>query len=358
MRVGYFCYHLSGTGPATRARDVINAIAAETPVDVVVLTGEPEKVESAATVVPVDARDPLDAARKVRRHFADADLVHVPINVYQAAFVRLGYRGPLVGGVGPGIQSTLRHGLLGRAIGIDLKIKTHESMRRWDRYGYETAVCTATIDRDDFHPYDDDRVRTVRQQLGLDPETNVLLYVGALSEPQGAHLVSELARQYGSDADTETTVVVAGDGPLRSTFEERDDLRYEGFVANDALPDYYNAADMTVIPRAEDVTSNVGLESIACGTPVVTTADGIVRDIFQARGTYVWADRNVAAVRETVDALLADDDRYRAQVTRGLETFDDMALSLDDAVETHRRIYERLARGDSAKARFNSPATP
>ena len=341
MKIGYFCYRLSGNGPRTRARDVINAIATRTDHQVVVLTGEIGKVDEAADIVPIAIDKPIDALRKVRRHFVDADVVHVPINVYQAVFVRAGYDGPIVIGVGPGTQPTHWHGLLGRAIGVDVKIRTHRYMTRWERYGYETPLCAATIDRDEFYPYDDERIRAVRESMGIAPGTDVLLYVGRLTEYKGAALVSELARQLRNDDDT--LVIVIGDGPLENEFEGREDLRYEGFVDNERLPDYFNAADVTLIPRETDVTCNVGLESIACGTPAVTTAEGVIRLLFEDRGTYVWAERDASSVRDAAFELLEDEDQYRAQVERGFETLSDMNMSLEDAIRTHSDVYERVA---------------
>jgi glycosyltransferase involved in cell wall biosynthesis len=341
MKVGYLCYHLSGNGPRTRACDVINAVADRTDHHVVVLTGEPERVSRSADIVPIAADKPFDALRKARRQFSGADLVHAPVNVYQALFARLAYCGPMVVGVGPGTQSTHRHGLLGRAIGIDFKIRTHEYMTRWERYGYETAICTATLDRDVFYPYDDERIRALRESMGIPAEADVLLYVGRLNEYKGARLVSELARLL----EDETVLIVAGEGELEAEFEDREDLRYEGFVDNRELPDYFNVADVTLIPRETDVTCNVGIESIACGTPAITTAEGVIRLLFEDYGTYVWAEREPAAVRDAAFALLEDEERYREQVERGFETLEGMNMSLEDALRTHLEVYERVANG-------------
>ncbi|MFC7196165.1 hypothetical protein ACFQL4_18525 [Halosimplex aquaticum] len=185
MKVGYFCYRLSGTGPRTRAADIIEAVATESDHEVVVLTNEPENVRGPATVHPISLDDPLSALATTRRAFADADVVHVPVNMYQVLFVRLVYWGPLVGGVGPGLQPSAFHRYLGRLLRIDKKIKVLEHNKLWDDSGYDTAVCTATIDTDRFYQYDDERVRELRREWGIGDEETVVLYVGALIEEQG-----------------------------------------------------------------------------------------------------------------------------------------------------------------------------
>lgn len=343
MKIGYFCYRLSGTGPRTRAADIINGVAASTDHDVVVLTNEPEKVTADADVRTISLGDPFATLLTARRCFSDADVVHVPINVYQVLFVRLVYHGPLVGGVGPGIQPTPFHRYLGRLLGIDVKIKGLEIDAKWDRAGYDTVVCTATIDRNRFYRYDAETVAKLRAERGFDADDTVVLYVGKLSRGQGAHLVDQMAKL--ARDDDELHFVVAGDGPMAETFRNRDDLAFEGFVDNKSTPDLYNLADVTVAPRKEDKTSNVGLESVACGTPMITTAKGKIERVFRDRGTYVWADRTPQAVLDEVRTLVSDREYYDEQRARGLRAMDEMNLSLESAIETHLGVYERLATG-------------
>lgn len=340
MRIGYFCYRLSGTGPRTRAEDIINGVADASDHEVVVLTNQPEKVRTDADVQKVSLRNPLKLLLQTRNAFADADVVHVPINIYQVLFTRLVYHGPLVAGVGPGIQNSLFHRLLGRLLGIDIKIQKEERETQWEKLGYETASVTATIDESHFYQYDADRIRELRSERGIESDETVMLYVGELTEGQGAHLVDQMARLTAEDSHR---FIVAGAGPLANRFENHDNLTFEGFVDNKAMPALYNIADVTVAPRESDVTSNVGLESIACGTPVITTATGKIERLFRDRGTYVWAERTPEAVLETVDELVSDPERYRSQVERGFQTMADMELTLDSAIETHLSVYERLA---------------
>jgi glycosyltransferase involved in cell wall biosynthesis len=256
-------------------------------------------------------------------------------------FVRTLYHGPLVGGVGPGIQSSLLHRYLGRLLGIDKKIKVHQGDRRWEAVGYDTEICTATINTNQFYRYDDDRKREIRDKYGFSESQTVVLYVGKLTEYKGAHIVDEMARL--ARGDDSLHFLVVGVGPMEDRFHDRENIEYEGFVENDSMPDRYNLADVTVAPREDDNTSNVGLESIACGTPVITTATGDIEDLFRDSGTYVWADRSPEAVLETVNELVLDSTRYENQVKRGLNTIEERELTLDSALKTHLEVYRDLA---------------
>lgn len=336
MRIGFFCYNLSGTGPRTRARDIINGVAEDSDHQVAVLTSEPELVTEDAQRFKVSLNKPVDLFRKTKKLFSNADVVHVPINIWQVAFVRLFYSGPLVAGVGPGIQVESYYQYLGKFLGINRLIVVHEG-REWKKFGYDINICTATIDQELFHPYTENRFNEIRGELDIPQDSTVVLYVGELTESYGADLASKTA-----SLSDKFIYIVIGDGPLRPDIEENPNVRYEGYVDNRKLPHYYNAADVTIGPRLSDVTSNVGLESIACGTPFITTATGYIQEFAVEPGAYIYSERTAEALHDTIVELLSDEERYSDQVQQGLEFIDNNPLTLDSAIETHLEVYDEL----------------
>lgn len=336
MKIGFFCYNLSGTGPRARAKDIINGVAKNSNHQVIVLTNEPEIVSNEANSVKISLHEPINLIRNTKRAFSDTDIVQVPINIWQVAFIRLFYSGPLIAGVGPGIQVEWYYRCFGKLLGINRKIVVKKD-GGWEQYGYETRECTATINRKIFYQYEKKKTHAVRDELNIHQSANVVLYVGELTESYGAKLVSEAAA-----LDNECTWIVIGDGPLRSDIEANSNVRYEGYVDNRELPNYYNAADVTIGPRSSDVTSNVGLESIACGTPFITTATGYIQEFAVEPGAYIYSERTAEALHETIVELLSDEERYSKQVQRGLEFIDNNPLTLDSAIETHLEVYDEL----------------
>lgn len=165
------------------------------------------------------------------------------------------------------------------------------------------AVHRPAVDTDLFRPGDRGGARA---RLGITGP--LLLAVGNLI-PQKGHLlaVEALARLEGA------TLIVAGGGPERSTLLARaralgisDRLRMPGSVPHALLPAMFAAADVTIHPSLVEGFGNVRLESLACGTPLVTTAvgDGPLIVDRPAAGRIVEADpvSIAAAVRD----LLAD----------------------------------------------------
>ena len=337
MEIGFFCYSLSGTGPRTRAKDLINGLADETEHTVVVLTNEPSNISDNAEKIKIKIKKPIRLLQSAKKAFEEIDVVQVPINIWQVAFVRLLYHGPLVAGVGPGIQTETWARYLGRAINIDRKIETLANSG-WEKSGYETTVCTATIDRKLFHKYDQSEIDEIREEMGFCEEKDIVLYVGKLSEDYGANIISDMA-----DIDQNRIYLVIGDGPLRDQFENYKHINYLGYIPNNELPKYYNLADATVGSRKIDGTSNVGLESIACGTPYITTAVGDIIEFAVEPGAYLRAERKPAKVVELIDELFSNDEEYDRQVQQGIEFIEDNPLTLESAIETHLKVYEELS---------------
>ncbi|MEA3054101.1 MAG: teichuronic acid biosynthesis glycosyltransferase TuaC [Sphingomonadales bacterium] len=169
--------------------------------------------------------------------------------------------------------------------------------------GERIAVHRPAVDSKLFRPGDREAAKA---RLGISGP--LLLAVGNLIPQKGHRLAIEaLALLEGA------TLIVAGAGPERRSLLARardlgvsERLRLTGSVPHDLLPSIYAAADVTVHPSRVEGFGNVRLESLACGTPLVTTSvgDGALIVDRPAAGRIVEADPE--AIAAAVRALLAD----------------------------------------------------
>jgi glycosyltransferase involved in cell wall biosynthesis len=98
-----------------------------------------------------------------------------------------------------------------------------------------------------------------------------------------------------------------------------------GFIAEDKLPFYYQAADLMVVPTL--MLEGFGLvlvEAMACGTPVMGTPVGAIPEILRGIDPLLvaeGADQNaIAAGISRVVARLRDDSTWRRKIVdKGLE---------------------------------------
>ena len=119
--------------------------------------------------------------------------------------------------------------------------------------------------------------RKAKNKIGWGERKFVVLSAGRLMEEKG---ISELLSAF-KKWNKNITLAVAGVGPLeteiRRLASENRNLIYLGRVDNDELPDYYNAADLMIVPSThEEGFGRVILESLACGTPVIGSNRGAI----------------------------------------------------------------------------------
>ncbi|WP_374763777.1 glycosyltransferase [Yunchengibacter salinarum] len=121
----------------------------------------------------------------------------------------------------------------------------------------------------------------VRRRLAL--KGQVLLFAGWLIPRKRPDLMLDLA-----EALPDVSVLLAGDGPLRSGLERetarrglQSRVRFLGQQRPEAMPELYSAADLLILPSEREGWANVLLEAMACGTPVVTRDVGGAPDLMK-----------------------------------------------------------------------------
>ena len=131
----------------------------------------------------------------------------------------------------------------------------------------------------DLERFDASRTRDLRAELGLSGP--LIASVGHLIEGKGHHIAIEALTRL-----DRASLVIVGDGPDRQKLEQLANslgiasrVRFLGLVPQDELPGIYGNCDLTVLASAHEGMPNVVLESIACGTPVVATDVGGVREV-------------------------------------------------------------------------------
>jgi glycosyltransferase involved in cell wall biosynthesis len=107
----------------------------------------------------------------------------------------------------------------------------------------------------------------IRRRLGIGPDQSVLLFVGRFVEKKRIHLLRPLAQRR---PDWFWLFVGRGFGSSPADWG-LPNLQVLPPVAQDKLRDLYVAADLLVLPSVGEGLPMAVLESLACGTPVLTT---------------------------------------------------------------------------------------
>lgn len=155
-----------------------------------------------------------------------------------------------------------------------------------------------------FAPVSTKQKSELRDRLGFDDRSRVLLCVGRLSHEKGhADLVRAFPRMRELAGDAPLRLVLVGEGPERSriaqlcgTLNLADAVTIAGH--QDDINAYYAIADVFLLPSLREGCPNVLLEAMAAGVPVVATAVGGVPEV-------VTSGRDAILVKKRDEAGLA-----------------------------------------------------
>ena len=167
-----------------------------------------------------------------------------------------------------------------------------------------------------FHPGPRD---AARRQLGLDPDTTLLLYVandGAANRYKDFATVRRaLQALAGRSPAGRIVLLVVGDGAAEEVISPNIAIRHVGRVRSRSwLAAYYRAADVMLHAAVEETFCNVVAEAMACGTPVISASGGgVVELIEQGRTGMVVAPRQPAQLADAIQRLL-DRPALRAEM--------------------------------------------
>jgi glycosyltransferase involved in cell wall biosynthesis len=139
------------------------------------------------------------------------------------------------------------------------------------------------IEKDRFYPGDR---RQARIKLGLSVDARALLWVGRLVHVKGVDVLLQACASLRGRLAVHLYLV--GDGPLRAALQAQaaklglgGTVSFLGSRPGNELPDWYRAADLTVLPSRSEGLPNVLRESLACGTPFVASRVGGISEIAQ-----------------------------------------------------------------------------
>jgi len=126
---------------------------------------------------------------------------------------------------------------------------------------------------------------TARLQVGLPSDRDIVLWVGKMVPVKGLEILLEAFREV-KFSRPNALLVLVGHGPLRSAVERQiadlelgDGVILAGAQHQESLPNWYRAANLTVISSHSEGIPNVLRESLACGTPYVATRVGGIAEL-------------------------------------------------------------------------------
>lgn len=223
-----------------------------------------------------------------------------------------------------------------------LAISKHTARCVRDEYGIsEEKICVVPfpIDTSKFRPKSDTRTMANR----------FILTVGRISDPRkNVRLLLRAFAQVKQRFDNFTLFIIGQKPKDDSLFKFctelgiRDSTYFLGEVSEDELIDYYRQAELFVLASLQEGLGIVVLESMACGTPVVSTRCGGPEEIItQGYDGYLVENNNIEDLADAICRLLSDDVLRRSMGKRAREKIR-QNYSVEKISSKFSRIYRQI----------------
>lgn len=209
-----------------------------------------------------------------------------------------------------------------------------------------------------------------RKQLGIAPETKVVLYVGRFDRRKGIETaVRAVGRSTLRHQGDMKLIIGGGSRPGQSDGIERE--RIEGIVAeldlqdmtmfpgrlgNENLHLYYAAADVCVVPSHYEPFGLVAIEAMASGTPVIASDVGGLQYTVVPEVTGLLAPpKDDQAFAVAIDRILSDSN-WRNQLGRAGRKRVEEKFSWDGVASQLSDLYNQMLKEQPA-AKKRSPVS-
>lgn len=251
------------------------------------------------------------------------------------------------------------------ARGSDVNLISSFAWPRWlmkkaaDRACASIGVAEALVNKMRSLGFDEQKLLTMRNGIDLQRfypgnkvelkaalnlgQGPVLLTVGNLKEHKGQrHVIRALPRILSKVPNAQ--LVVLGDGPdgaalrhLAKSLGLLDRVRFVDAMPQEKLRCWYGAADLLLLVSASEGWPNVLLEAMACGTPVVASDVGGVRDIVcDQRVGRVISERTEQSIAQAVWEVL-EQRVGSAEIRNYSEQY-----SWDSTTRSQADLFERM----------------
>jgi glycosyltransferase involved in cell wall biosynthesis len=202
---------------------------------------------------------------------------------------------------------------------VDHVITPSEASKRWLlRHSVATPVSIVPTGVPEPKMFDRSELRC---ELGVDPQTRVLLNTGRIAVEKNVRLLLEAARAV-LFGHSDTVLWIVGDGPARSAFTEEarrlgigDRTVFWGSVPRHQVDRFYAAADVFLFASVTETQGLVVSEAMTYGLPVVVVQGGGASQAVTDGQSGFIVPNNPEAMAAAVLRLL-DDDRIYAACSR------------------------------------------
>lgn len=199
-----------------------------------------------------------------------------------------------------------------------------------DKDNNKFCVVKNGINLELFYPYSETQKNVLREKFGYSSADILILFAGRLVPEKGIQYVVKAVNEL-SEKNKNIKLIAVGansfnlkvqtnfEKQLIESVEGKKNILFTGFISNSNLPDYYNMADIVVLPSiCEEAAGLTMIETLACGKPLITTDVGGIREYVAGSGAILLNPKNsdfYVQLKNTL-LLLVDDEVKRNEIEK------------------------------------------
>lgn len=174
-----------------------------------------------------------------------------------------------------------------------------------------------------------------------------ILFVGRLSEEKNPQALLMAC------AALPVKLVMAGEGPLRSTLEStaRDlgvDVGMPGYLPHEALPKLCQESDIFVLPSPHEGHPKTLIEAMSCGMAVIGSNVPGIREVIRHEVTGLLCGTDPESIRASIVRLM-NDPVLRGRLGVNARKFAVENYSLEKIVEMELAVYRKVVGGEGER---------
>ncbi|KAB8317779.1 glycosyltransferase family 1 protein [Tolypothrix campylonemoides VB511288] len=197
--------------------------------------------------------------------------------------------------------------------------------------------------------------QAARAELGIDPETKLVLYVGRFDPRKGIETLVRAVAESKFRSEKLQLIIGGGSRPGHSDGMERsriesivaelgmsDFTTFPGRLSQEILPYYYAAADVCVVPSHYEPFGLVAIEAMASHTPVVASDVGGLQFTVVPEETGLLAPpQDVGAFSAAIDRILAN-PQWRDELGQAARKRVETKFSWEGVASELAQLYTQL----------------
>lgn len=167
------------------------------------------------------------------------------------------------------------------------------------------TIMPLSVDTNVFRSLEVDKAVLLKSYSIAETNRPIVFLGGRLTAQKGVDVLLNAACLY-SRCDSQPLTLIAGDGDLRpylmqlASELQLDSIHFLGQIDHEKMVALYNIADIVVIPSIFEPLPLSAMEALACGTPVVASDVGGLRQIINEQIGYLVRSGDYAALSRKI----------------------------------------------------------